>query len=132
MCHINKSKGTNMNIIRKTLNVAAVAAGAVLTFATAALAAGSGTGIESGFTEVGTDLDTLLNGAGGFLIVIVSVAVGAVMLAVGRGWGPAITAFAVSLFIGYGVSALTGIAGVTGGVDLMASELVLDATPPVQ
>lgn len=99
----------------------AIALGTMLA-AGAAHAAGSGTGIEAGFTDVGNDLQTLLSGAGGFLIVIISVAIAAVMLAVGRGWGQAVIAFAVALFLGYGVTAFTGIAGVTGTVDLLAVE----------
>lgn len=95
-----------------------------------ALAAGDGLGIQSGFTEVGTDLQTLMGGAGGFLIVIISIALAAIMLAIGRGWGQAVTAFAVALFLGYGVNALQGISGVTGSVDLLAAEvLVLEAEP---
>ena len=98
---------------------------------TGAMAAGSGTGIESGFTEIGNDLDTLLGGAGGFLIIVISVALAAVMLAVGRGWGQAVIAFAVALFMGYGVTALKGISGVTATTDLIAAELVLEDLPQV-
>lgn len=98
---------------------------------TGAMAAGSGTGIESGFTEIGNDLDTLLGGAGGFLIIVISVALAAVMLAVGRGWGQAVIAFAVALFMGYGVTALKGISGVTATTDLIAVELVLEDVPQV-
>jgi hypothetical protein len=86
------------------------------------MAAGTGTGIESGFTEVGDDLQTLLGGAGGFLIVIISIGLAAVMLAIGRGFGQAVIAFAVALFLGYGVSALQGISGVTGTTDLLITE----------
>jgi hypothetical protein len=98
---------------------------------TGAMAAvtGAGTGIESGFAEIGNDLDTLLGGAGGFLIIVISVAFAAVMLAVGRGWGQAIIAFAVALFMGYGVTALKGISGVTATTDLIAVELVLEDIP---
>lgn len=86
---------------------------------TAAFAAGAGTGIEAGFTEVGTDLQTLLGGAGGFIIMIVALAFGAVMLAIGRGWGAAVTAFAVALVIGYGFDAVTSLAGVTATTDMV-------------
>ena len=102
-----------------------------------ALAAGSGTGIESGFTEVGTDLNTLLGGAGGFIIIVVSIMLGALMLAIGRGWTYAVTAFACAMFLGYGVTALQGIAGVTATADILLSgegELLLsdaDALPEV-
>lgn len=106
----------------KSIKKAGLALG-MIALAGAAHAAGSGTGIEAGFTDVGTDLETLLSGAGGFLIVIISVAIAAVMLAVGRGWGQAVIAFAVALFLGYGVTAFTGIAGVTGTVDLLPVDM---------
>lgn len=85
-----------------------------------AAATGTGTGIEAGFAEMGNDLNVLLGGAGGFMIIVVSIIFGAVMLAIGRGWGPAITAFAVAMFLGYGVSALQGISGVTADVNMLA------------
>ena len=92
-----------------------------------AMAAGAGTGIESGFTDVGTDLNTLLGGAGGFIIVIISIAMAVLMLAIGRGWGSAVTAFAVAMFLGYGVTALQGISGVSATTDLLMAELVVEA-----
>lgn len=101
---------------------AIVAAGPVL-------AAGDGLGIQQGFTEVGDDLQALMGGAGGFLIVIISISLAAIMLAIGRGWGQAVTAFAVALFLGYGVNALQGISGVTGGVDLLAADVVVTENP---
>jgi hypothetical protein len=108
-----------------------ISATAIAMVGTGAMAAGSGTGIESGFTEIGNDLDMLLGGAGGFLIIVISVALAAVMLAIGRGWGQAVIAFAVALFMGYGVTALKGISGVTATADLIAVELVLEVVPQV-
>ncbi len=118
----------------KLSTVLKITAGAGLAMVgTGAMAAvsGPGTGIESGFAEIGNDLDTLLGGAGGFLIIVISVALAAVMLAVGRGWGQAVIAFAVALFMGYGVTALKGISGVTATTDLIAAELVLEDIPQV-
>ena len=96
-----------------------------------AFAAGTGTGIETGFTDVGTDLETLLGGAGGFIIVVISIAMAVLMLAIGRGWGSAVTAFAVAMFLGYGVTALQGISGVSATTDLLMAELVLE-TPSAE
>ena len=93
-------------------------------------AAGDGLGIQAGFTEVGTDLQTLMGGAGGFLIVIISIALAAIMLAIGRGWGQAVTAFAVALFLGYGVNALQGISGVSATADLLAENVLLIEAEP--
>lgn len=114
--------------MKKMFKIAMGAAGAALA-ATAAQAAGDGTGIQAGFTEVGTDLNTLLGGAGGYIIMIVSIIFGGVMLAIGRGWGQAVTAFAVALVLGYGVSALQGISGVTGTTDLLADSAYTMALP---
>lgn len=108
----------------------AVLAGATLMFGTAAMAAGSGNGIEAGFTEIGNDLNTLLGGAGGFLIIVISIMLAAVMLAIGRGWGQAVIAFAVALFLGYGVSALKGISGVTATTDMLSAQRVQTEQDP--
>ena len=94
------------------------------------LAAGDGLGIQAGFTEVGDDLQALMGGAGGFLIVIISIALAAIMLAIGRGWGQAVTAFAVALFLGYGVNALQGISGVSATADLLAADVLLVESDP--
>lgn len=95
-----------------------------------AAATGAGVGIEAGFAEIGNDLDTLLGGAGGFLVIVVSIIFAAVMLAIGRGWGFAVTAFAVALFLGYGVNALQGISGVTASVEMLALDTSEAPTSP--
>ncbi len=89
-----------------------------------AMAAGTTT-IESGFIAVGDDLEALLNGAGGFIVIVLSIALAAIMLAIGRGWGQAVTAMGVALFLGYGVTALQGISGVTGTTDLLSEEALM-------
>jgi hypothetical protein len=53
------------------------------------------------------------------------------MLAIGRGFGQAVIAFAVALFLGYGVSALQGISGVTGTTDLLITEYTTTHHDPV-
>lgn len=95
-----------------------------------AMAAGAGTGIEAGFTDVGTDLQTLLNGAGGFIVIVLSIALAAIMLAIGRGWGQAVTAMGVALFLGYGVTALQGISGVTGTTELLSEDVLMIEIDP--
>ena len=102
----------------KIFKIGSVALGVAL-LGTSAMAAGSGTGIEAGFTDVGTDLNTLLGGAGGFIIIVVSIMLGALMLAIGRGWTYAATAFGCAMFLGYGVTAFQGIAGVTATTDIL-------------
>lgn len=117
--------------MKNTTSVLTIAAVAVVTASTAS-AVGSGTGVELGFTEVGNDLNTLLGGAGGFLIIILSIIFGGVMLAIGRGWGGAITAFAVAMFLGYGVTALTSLSGVSASTDaiVMIDQQILPPSSP--
>lgn len=84
----------------------------------AAFAAGAGTGVEAGFTSITTTLTTLMNGAGGYLILIISIIIAAItLMATGR-WTYVITAVAVSLFLGYGVAIVSSIGGVTATIDM--------------
>lgn len=76
--------------------------------------------VEAGFTEITATLETLLNGAGGYLVLIISIIVAAVtLMATGR-WTYVITAVAVSLFLGYGVNIVSSIGGVTATIDMVA------------
>lgn len=87
--------------------------------------------INGGFYEIGQDLQTLLQGSGGFLIIIGSLLFAGVMLAMGKGWGPAVTAFGLALFLGYGTTALTSLSGVTADFDMIElSALDLEPTAP--
>lgn len=95
---------------------------AVVLPAAAAYAAGGGTGVEAGFSGIHTTLNTLLTGAGGYLILIISIIIAAVtLMATGR-WTYVITAVAVSMFLGYGVNIVTSIGGVTASVDMVSLE----------
>ena len=101
----------------KLLRVAAVAAAALMP--AAAFAAGAATGVEAGFGDITTTLTTLITGAGGYLVLIVSIIIAAVtLMATGR-WTYVITAVAVSLFLGYGVSIVSSIGGVTVTIDMV-------------
>ncbi|MEY3109547.1 MAG: hypothetical protein RL079_232 [Verrucomicrobiota bacterium] len=116
------------SINARRAGVAGVAA-LVLLLPAAAMAAGTTTGVQAGFSQITTTLTTLMKGAGGYLILIVSVIVAAVtLMATGR-WTYVITAVAVSLFLGYGLSIISSIGGVTATIDMIvATEPVL---PPV-
>lgn len=113
--------------MKKLLKLNATTVGILLLSAGAAMAAGDGTGIEAGFTEVGTDLNTLLGGAGGFIVVVLSIFLGVIMLATGRGWTMAATSVAAAFILGYGVTAVQGIAGVSATTDAL-----LASGPPAQ
>lgn len=80
--------------------------------ASASYAAGTAS-IETGFSNVATDLQTLLAGSGGVLLTVIAVIFGVVMLVIGRGWQPLAMAVGASFVIGQGMSIATGISGAT-------------------
>lgn len=101
----------------------ALLAGAMLLLPAAAFAAGATTGVQAGFSEIGTTLTTLMEGAGGYLILILSVIVaGVTLMATGR-WTYVITALAVSLFLGYGLNIIASMGGVTATTDMLTSAI---------
>lgn len=87
-----------------------------------ALASGSSTGVEEGFSDITETMETLISGAGGYLILIISVIVAAVtLMATGR-WTYVITAVAVSLFLGYGINIVTSIGGVSAQISALDAD----------
>ena len=54
---------------------------------TSAMAAGTDTGVQAGFYALGQDLATIVAGAGGYVIMLLSVIIGGVTLAVTGRWG---------------------------------------------
>lgn len=97
-----------------------------------AMAAGSSTGVEAGFSEITNTMTTLLTGAGGYLILIISIIVAAVtLMATGR-WTYVITALAVSLFLGYGLSIVSSVGGVTATIDMVADAPALEAPVEIE
>ena len=105
-----------MKVYKGTVTLAVLSA-----MTTGALAAGSDTGVEAGFSSIATDLETVLNGAGGYLILIISVIVGAVTLAATARWTNVIIAVGVALFLGYGVQTISSLGGITASTDLLAA-----------
>ena len=101
------------------LKSAAIAGAALAVSAGAAFAAGDGTGIEAGFTETANALTTLFAGAGGYIIMIISLIFGVVMLALGRGFTPLAVALGAGFVLAYGVPALTGISGVSADTAIL-------------
>ena len=104
----------------------ALALAALGAMSTGALAAGTNTGVEAGFSSIATDLETVLNGAGGYLILIISVIVGAVVLAATSRWTSVIMAVGVALVLGYGVSTISSLGGISASTDLLAFEVTAD------
>ncbi|WP_065331571.1 hypothetical protein [Tritonibacter mobilis] len=109
------------------LKAGAAASAALALTSTSAMAAGSDTGVEAGFFAMATDLSTILGGAGGYLVLIISVAIAAITLAVTGRWTNVAVALGVSMFLGYGVTTLTSLGGVTASTDLLA-QTSIDAT----
>ncbi|WP_226554724.1 hypothetical protein [Celeribacter naphthalenivorans] len=117
----------------KLLKKIAAVSGAVISLLApaAAMAAGADTGVEAGFSEITTTLTTLLTGAGGYLVLIISIIVAAVtLMATGR-WTYVITAVAVSLFLGYGLNIVSSVGGVTATTDMVPVASVTTAEIPV-
>ena len=89
--------------------------------------AGTNTGVQAGFSQIGATLTTLVRGAGGYLILIVSVIVAAItLMATGR-WTYVVTALAVSLFLGYGLNIISSRGGVTATTDMISGIELLPA-----
>lgn len=99
--------------MKKTALLFAAAASALVLGAEVASAATTGTGIQAGFGTLNTALDALVKGAGGYLILILSVIVGGVTLALTGRWTYVIVSLAVGLFLGYGVTIIKSVAGIT-------------------
>ena len=96
-------------------------AGAALSAPGVAMAAGTATGVEAGFFALGTDLDTILNGAGGFVLLIASVIIGGAIYAFTGRAAAAVGALGVAIFLGYGVTILSSLSGTTATIDLVAA-----------
>ena len=103
----------------------ALLVGALLMAPAAAMAAGATTGVQAGFSQIGTTLTTLISGAGGYLILIISVIVAAITLMASGRWTYVITALAVSLFLGYGLNIVASMGGVTATTDMLSSAIQL-------
>lgn len=113
---------------KKTAFLCAAAAASLFLGAEVASAATTGTGIQSGFGALNTALDTLVKGAGGYLILILSVIVGGVTLALTGRWTYVIVSLAVGLFLGYGVTIIKSVAGITATTEMIGQ---LDIAPTV-
>lgn len=88
--------------------------------------------INAGFYELGQDLQTLLNGSGGFLVIILGLLIGIIAWVMGRGPTAIFSAIGVTLILGYGVTALTGLSGVTAGIDMVPTQSAASVLPSAQ
>ena len=113
----------------KKLALIAIAATAAFGFAEVAMASTTGTGIQAGFGTLNTALDGLVKGAGGYLILILSVIVGGVTLALTGRWTYVIVSLAVGLFLGYGVTIIKSVAGITATTEMIETQMIDFQTP---
>ena len=113
----------------KKLALIAIAATAALGFAEVAMASTTGTGIQAGFGTLNTALDGLVKGAGGYLILSLSVIVGGVTLARTGRWTYVIVSLAVGLFLGYGVTIIKSVAGITATTEMIETQMIDFQTP---
>jgi hypothetical protein len=102
----------------------------------ASAAAGGAAGIDGSFVTMLGDLNGMLDGNFGALLLLVSLIIGVGVYAVTSNWKFVISALMIAFLIGYGVDIINGIGGVTASVDmLMASTEVapvpLGGTGPV-
>lgn len=108
-----------MHIFKNFLKTTGLAAAASVV-GSAAMAAGSDTGIEAGLYTFGQDLNTILSGAGGFVVLILGVIVGVATLFITGRWTGMIAAAGGSAVLGYAVTSLSSFGGVTASTDLLA------------
>lgn len=92
---------------------------ALLATSSVALAAGTNTGVEAGFFALGTDLNTILSGAGGFVLLLISVIIGGATWAFTGRASAAAGAVGVALFLGYGIQILSSLSGTTATIDMV-------------
>ncbi len=102
-----------------------------------ASAAGAGaTGIDASFTTMLGDLNTMLGGNFGALMLLVSLIIGIGVYAVTSNWKWVISSVMIAFLIGYGVDIINGIGGVTATVDMLIAaaevpSVTLDGAGPV-
>ena len=92
----------------------------------ASAAGGAAAGIDGSFVTMLADLNGMLDGNFGALLLLVSLIIGVGVYAVTSNLKFVISAVMIAFLIGYGVDIINGIGGVTASVDmLMATTEVL-------
>jgi len=85
----------------------------------ASAAGGGATGIDGSFVTMLGDLNGMLDGNFGALLLLVSLIIGVGVYAVTSNWKFVISAVMIAFLIGYGVDIINGIGGVTASVDML-------------
>jgi len=107
-----------------------LATGALLVGASPALAAdAAATGIDGSFIALLGDLNGMLDGNFGALVLLISLIIAAGVYAVTSNFRYVIASLMVAFLVGYGFDIITGIGGVTASTD-MVNLAALDVTTP--
>ena len=96
---------------------------------TALAAAGGATGIDASFSTMLGDLNTMLGGNFGALVLLVSLIIGVGVYAVTSNWKWVISSVMIAFLIGYGVDIINGIGGVTATVDMLTVAAEVPSAP---
>ena len=115
--------------LNQLATLAALSAGAAL-IAGGAFAAGTATGGEAGGHSIHSDLSTILSGAGGYMVMIISVIIGGVALAITGRWTLVMSAAGLALVLGYGVQTISSLGGVTADVSMLSDVTAITETQP--
>lgn len=104
-------------------------ASAALLAPSTALAAGAGAGIDASFGTMLGDLDTMLGGNFGALVLLISLIIGVAVYAVTSNWKFVISSVMIAFLVGYGVDIINGIGGVTATVDMLTIAAEVPSVP---
>ena len=94
-----------------------------------AAAAGTGTGIDASFATMLGDLNTMLGGNFGALMLLVSLIIGVAVYALTSNWKWVISSVMIAFLIGYGIEIINGIGGVTATVDMLTAAADVPSVP---
>ncbi len=94
---------------------------AVMAPSIAAAATAGSTGIDASFEDMRTDLNDMLSGNFGSLMLLVSLIIGIAIYAFTSSMKWVISSVLIAFLIGYGIDIISGIGGVTATVDMLAA-----------
>ncbi|NNV32133.1 MULTISPECIES: hypothetical protein [unclassified Roseobacter] len=113
------------NLHRVALVVGMTIAVMVPSIASATTAGSSG--IDASFETMRTDLNTMLSGNFGSLMLLVSLIIGIAIYAFTSSMKWVISSVLIAFLIGYGIDIISGIGGVTATVDMLAATTEMPA-----
>ncbi|WP_171182247.1 hypothetical protein [Ruegeria sp. HKCCD8929] len=103
----------------RRVGTAGVTAGMMLLAAGSAVALGSNTGVNAGFHEIATNIQAVIDGAGGFAVLLFSIAIAAIAVAFRGSIIQVGFAFFAALLLGYGVNTFASFAGISATTEFL-------------